>query len=337
MDLLRQVLKQHENDEALALTVPRLLKSVLSIGAGAAIQEIRKEALSLQLCQVCQETVERERRRTGGSFETKMPQSSDRINRVLMFMESYPNREDVLAESLNAVLLFARNADCEKQIDKTNVIVNVFDAVEANPEMVCVVWRAALIFAIISKIRPEIANTVSKTGVHEIMATNFWVFKEEPFVQQQILWMMASIVSWPKSRRRVQESEKCIALFIELAGMREELLKKAVNNATKHLPYVLCVPLPIRTFLRESGGLVVPGEVPYVEKKVFAERRNFGEKPMFGTVAQSFQKGKTGLVDDGKQEERPWEDKLQYGAERTKKKQPSLQARAASSKVLPKQ
>ena len=327
------MLKQHEDDKALALTVPRLLKSVLSIGAGAAIQEIRKEALSLQLCQTCQETVERERRRTGGNFETKMPQSSDRINRVLMFMESYPSREDVLATSLDAVLLFARNADCEKQIDKTNVIVNVFDALEANPEMVTVVWRVALIFAIICKIRPEIANTVSKTGVHDIMAGNFWVFKGEPLVQQQILWMMSSLISWPKSRRRLQESEKTLSLFIELAGMREELLKTAVNNATKHLPYVLCVPLPIRTFLRESGGDVVPGDVPHVEKRVFRERRNFGEKPMFGTVTQSFLKGDQGLVDDGKQEERPWEDKLQYGAEKVKKKAGA----GASAKVVPRQ
>lgn len=66
--------------------------------------------LGLQLCHKCQETVERQRRiDDSSSIENKLPRSCERISRVLMFMDNYPERVDVLTAGMDAVILFARN------------------------------------------------------------------------------------------------------------------------------------------------------------------------------------------------------------------------------------
>lgn len=78
-------------------------------GANAAVSEIQHEIISLQLCQRCQETVERARRVQSSSTSTKIPKSSDRVNRVLMFMNNYSDRVQVIRIGLDALIFYARN------------------------------------------------------------------------------------------------------------------------------------------------------------------------------------------------------------------------------------
>ena len=57
------------------------------------------------------------------------------------------------------------------------------------------------------------------------------------------------------------------------------------------------------------------------ENQEFRQRRNYGERPMFGTVQDIFQGGEKGLVSAGpqdeaeaaKSQERDWEKALTYG------------------------
>jgi hypothetical protein len=85
----------------------------------------------------------------------------------------------------------------------------------------------------------------------------------------------------------------------------------------------LVVPLLIRTFLRETKGVRLDEKPPSKQTKNFKQRRNFDERPKFGTVDDAiFVPGKTGLVatgpedDDGeKRREAPdWEKRLNYGS-----------------------
>ena len=85
----------------------------------------------------------------------------------------------------------------------------------------------------------------------------------------------------------------------------------------------LVVPLLIRTFLRETKGVRLDEKPPSKQTKNFKQRRNFDERPKFGTVNDAiFVPGKTGLVatgpedDDGeKRREAPdWEKRLNYGS-----------------------
>jgi len=54
LDFLIKAIAEHEKDEHLALSAPKFLKVVLSLGASAAIDEIKEEGVSLQLCVKCQ-------------------------------------------------------------------------------------------------------------------------------------------------------------------------------------------------------------------------------------------------------------------------------------------
>ena len=64
--------------------------------------------MHLQLCVSCQETVERAKK-AGTGEKVRLPKSSDRVNRILMFMENYKERKEVQQFGLDAMLAFARN------------------------------------------------------------------------------------------------------------------------------------------------------------------------------------------------------------------------------------
>ena len=82
---------------------------LVDTGAQAAIEEIEGESINLQLCQKCQETVERAKRVFSSSTATKIPRSCDRVNRVLMFMGNFEERVSVTKAGLDALIFFAKN------------------------------------------------------------------------------------------------------------------------------------------------------------------------------------------------------------------------------------
>ena len=77
------------------------------------MKEISDEAIALQLCEKCQVTLDKLRRAalppgadvSGGEIK----KSSDRVNRVLMFMNNYLSRKDVIINGLNAIVFFSQN------------------------------------------------------------------------------------------------------------------------------------------------------------------------------------------------------------------------------------
>lgn len=89
----------------------------------------------------------------------------------------------------------------------------------------------------------------------------------------------------------------------------------------------IAIPVQIRAFIRETQGRL------YKEKKnggnsnqpqTYKQRRNFNERPLFGTVStRLFTPGEQGLVADGDEDEagnkKPpppeWEKHLNYGEE----------------------
>lgn len=344
IDLLKNVVKSHEGNEFLTLIVPKLLKSIVIVGAAVAIREIRQEALSLQLCRHCQETVERDRCKGTSSTEMKLPFTYERMNRVLSFMESYADRPDVLIVALDAALLFANNADGPKNINQTNLIEIVCNAVELNQSNPSVLWRGALLLSIISSYKAEIAGIITKIGTHEILAKNYDEFIKEPRVQQQILWFFNSVLMYPRIKKRIQQSEVCVNLFVTITERRSELIKKAINVKYKYGAYEVVIPLTIRTFLRETNAMLEPQDQVVIKNtKEVPPRRNFNEHPRYGTTKEMFSPGESGLVDDDREEiERPWESKLQYGeSNATKKKREAVtisvkdSSSSSSRKVVP--
>lgn len=100
--------------------------------------------MSLQLCQKCQETVERARRVNTSSTTTKIPKSSERVNRVLMFMSNYPDRVEVVKTGLDALIYYSRNADSKESIQETSLVSSVSQIISHFKETPGIIWRCFL-------------------------------------------------------------------------------------------------------------------------------------------------------------------------------------------------
>ena len=291
---------QHENDDFLKIMIPNLLRAVLKIGAQAAIKEIKQERVALRLCMSCQEVIERENNPELIGQIIKIPPSSQRANRVLMFMENYPTRKEVQVIGLDALLVFARNSDCPSQIGDTKTISLCCQALKNFADDKDVMWRASLALSIVGDFQLENALEIATYDVHNIMAENFDKFEGMFRIQQQMLWCFTTLLRHTRSMRKVNASETCMTLFKRLTLLRENLIKsKTASIEDKYLPYETVLPYDIREFLRVTEGKVVPEEA-YSERKrerKFRKRKEFEKsKPKFGTVESQFKAGVPGLV-----------------------------------------
>ena len=93
------------------------------------------------------------------------------------------------------------------------------------------------------------------------------------------------------------------------------MLKKSIL-ADKYLPYKVVLPLSIRSFMRETGGELLPEDLPPpVKLKDFKKERNFDDKPKFGTINdEAHVGGEPGLVEEKTDPNQPrdYEAKLTY-------------------------
>lgn len=99
---------------------------------------------------------------------------------------------------------------------------------------------------------------------------------------------------------------------------------------SRYLPYKVVLPLSVRSFLRETGGELLPEDLPPpVVLREFPKRRNFDEHPKFGVIDdKAIKDGEKGLVDHHvskklggvPEPKRDWEDSLTYGQPKNNKK-----------------
>jgi len=298
--------------------VTKLLKAVLVVGAKAAIGEIKNEEENLMLCTTCQEACEKKRRMTGKSTakEAKMPSSKDRAKRVLTFMSNYSDKVEVLQAGLDALLNYAGNRDAKASIGDTAFVEVVCKTLKDHTDKEEIVWRACAALTKVAHYRAEMASSIAREGVHVAIAEAYKRYDNEPRVQQHILWLFDSLLSYENgtSRRRVWQSQKCLNLFEQLIAKREKILKKAILK-DKYAPYKVVIPLTVRSFWRETGGEVLPEDVPVAPPlKEFRKRRNFDEGPKFGTVNDVEKDTIDGLVEEKTDPNQPrdYEAKLTY-------------------------
>mmetsp|Transcript_16418 Transcript_16418/g.14809 ORF Transcript_16418/g.14809 Transcript_16418/m.14809 type:complete len:451 (-) Transcript_16418:53-1405(-) len=338
IDLLHRALVQYDKHDYLSAFIPEYLKTILAVGSKVAILEIRKESTYLRLCKKCQEVVERELMLETGAIDTKLPKPIDRINRIIMFMKNYMTRDDVQCAALDCIITFCKNADAKSGILETKLITTMCSTLINFPLNYEIVWRVCMAFSIMATFQDEIANDIANNEIHDLLAKNYYEFKDEPRIQQQILWMLKSFLLYFKTKKKIQRSETCMKLFNNLMDARSELMRKtAFSTQEKFKPYEVVVPLEIRLLLRETKGKVlIEHDVEIIEKPkelTSQERRRekiLENKPLYGTLAtRHFKKGETGLLDSNAtrheelmQVKKPpeWEKYLQYGENGRKKR-----------------
>lgn len=319
LDLLDKVMVEHEKNKILISEVTKLLKAVLVVGSRAAISEIRSEAENLLMCTKCQEAIERRNRMraTTARSDAKIPTPKDRAKRVLTFMSNYNDKVEVIQAGLDALLNYASNSDAPATIGDTTFVEVCCTTVKSHPDKEEILWRGCAALNVAARMNAETAASITRMGVHESLADCFKNYEAEPRIQQAILWVFDAmlIYEFGTSRRRVWQSQKCITLFETLIAKKEKILKKSIL-ADKYLPYKVVLPLSIRSFMRETGGELLPEDVPPPPKlKDFKKRRNFEEGPKYGTIHdESHVGGESGLVEEKTDPNQPrdYEAKLTY-------------------------
>ncbi len=170
----------------------------------------------MQLCQRCQEAIERSKLKDFFQAKVSVPRSCDRVNRVLKFMDNYLARIDVQVVALDAVINFARNPDAKLQARETTMIAVIGRSVAAHPTASEVIWRSCMALSIVVSFHGELACDVALLEIHDVLIDSYHSFDASPSIQQQILWLLSSFLQWPKSKRILHRSEKCMAFFQQI-------------------------------------------------------------------------------------------------------------------------
>lgn len=259
LDILDKAYRVHKDDELLAGSIPNLRKILIgkysarclvlytftfnqlltifkykiAIGSPASIVEINKESLNLQFCRHCQEIVEYQRQKLSDKKgPVVIPKSSDRINRVLKFMDNFLVSKDVQVAALDAVISFARNADAPRSTYETNLIPVLFASLKLHAKEVSIVWRVAMAYSLVSAFSGDIAYDVAKTDAHTIFMENYAHYKKQNnhLVQQQILWFFGSLLTWPPSKKVINKQMECMDFLKMVIQDFDDLKVKMAND-----------------------------------------------------------------------------------------------------------
>lgn len=176
-----------------------------------------------------------------------------------------------------------------------------------------IIWRGCVVLWKVALFSPEICREVGLLQIHETLAIEYDTYKADPRVQQQVLWLFNSLLTYPKGRRIVHESEVSMALFKRLLAQRDLDVGnlKNVARADQLKPFEVVIPHQIRAFLRETRGLILGQRAPEEDEaaaKLQSDamaakakgRKNFDPVPRYSTVEEEFKDGIPGLVDERK-------------------------------------
>lgn len=301
LEILNEMLEKHSEDIFLMGQLPKFKKSLLAIGGNQAIREIEHEGVALQLCQACQETVERARRlHSVATTNAKFPKASERVNRVVLFMESYPDKATVIQAGLDALIYFARNSDSKNAIDETTMISCICKLLPNFKSNADVVWRVFLCLHQSCSSKMDIAMELIRYNIHELMV-EIYPMHTDPRIQQQIVWLLDIFVTFPRTITRIHISSTCMTWIGKLIETRDQLIATVGTSVKdKYLPYKIVIPLKIKQFYRDTGGKVLEvAPENEARKTVIAMRKKFLPAPKYGTSTQVyFSEGEKGLVDD---------------------------------------
>lgn len=271
VDVIEKAIRIHAEDDYLAMMLPRLLNIILgaltpflslftqdnlihfsiAIGAGIAIEEIGNESLNLKLCLKCQEIILLEKNPLAGD-KIILPKPTERVNKVIKLMQNYVNRVDVQVAALDAIINFSKNPDARKFTRETEIVVTINSIMTQYLKEITILWRGCMAFSILASITAEISVDIEHTKIHEALIDNFMEYSVEPLFQQQILWLLAAFLKWPRCSVQVQRSQKCMDFFkmiVELKDMQmknqEELQKEkeSAESVRSHLSLVLLLKL----------------------------------------------------------------------------------------------
>jgi hypothetical protein len=162
----------------------------------------------------------------------KVPKSSERINRVLKFMDNFLLSVEVQIASLDAVLSYARNADAPRSCFETNLIPVVYLGLTNHTSSAEVVWRVSMAYSLVAAFHSDLAFEIAKTGAHLLLIENYPTYKKanNVLVQQQILWLLASLLQWQASKHVLNRQAACMDFFKQIIQDFDDLKVAMAND-----------------------------------------------------------------------------------------------------------
>lgn len=292
-------------------------------GSAIAIREIMYQQDMLRLCESCQCCLEKARpihgeQRKGKNAKvlTMASSTTDRVDRILSFMQVYVLKHALQCHALDALLLFVRRRDLT-QITASPRLVPVVAAalVEYAGTKAGVVWRACLVLQELAALDKTLAKDVALLDAHSVVVAQYPRLHRRPRVQQVIVRLLAALVQWgPQDvcRLTVQQSAPCMQLLLQLndeavaksrKSRRVSVSPLAAEATLESLSFRVVLPMSVLAFLRETRGEVLrPIEAEQVEAKERARNVALEQAraltPLFGTLQEKlFAGGEAGLVD----------------------------------------
>jgi hypothetical protein len=229
VDVIEKAIRTYAEDDYLAMMLPRLLNIILAIGASIAIEEIQNESLNLKLCLRCQEIILKEKTPIGSKETVVLPKPTERVNKVIKLMQNYFARPDVQISALDAIINFSRNPDARSFTRETEIVNTVKQVMEQYLKDVRILWRGCMILSTLAVITAEIAVDIEFTKIHEKLIDHFDDYNGEPLFQQQLLWLLAAFLVWPRCSVQIHKSVKCMEFFKKVIELRDTLTKDQVE------------------------------------------------------------------------------------------------------------
>jgi hypothetical protein len=161
-----------------------------------------------------------------------VPKSSERINRVLKFMDNFLVSKEVQMAALDAVITFARNADAPRSTYETNLIAVTYSSLKLHAEVPEVMWRAAMAYSLVASFSSDLAYEIARTNAHLIVISKYPFYKKQKNDQvlQQMLWMMGALLSWPASRTVLNRQAECMDFYKGVLQDFEDLKLEMAND-----------------------------------------------------------------------------------------------------------
>ncbi len=136
-------------------------------------------------------------------------------------MDNYLPRVDVQVAALDAIINFSRNADAAKTTMETDIVEIVAKSMVKHIDEDKILWRGCMAFAVLASYQQEIAVEIILTNIHETVIDRFPKYKNQPLIQQQMLWLLSALLQWPRSYRMLHKTPKTVN-FVKLLIEKSE-------------------------------------------------------------------------------------------------------------------
>ena len=266
----------------------------------------------LRLCETCQCALEHEKHAATSNPMFLASSMTERVGRILDFMNVYPMKYRLQCRALDALYLFVKKRNISDISSSFKLLPTIgkilLEYIHTKPG---VIWRASVVLQVVASLNRELAKDIALLEIHEPLCQVYSRLERRPRIQQIILRLLGELAKWKgndASSSAILRSKVCMSLLHSIEAQLTESrshLRGADAAARNELLTSLSVILPheLRKLIKESDGHSVYSSI---EEQILLNQQNARReailqaihlKPIYGTTATKyFVSGDPGLL-----------------------------------------